>query len=233
MPAYATFSLPEQARIREDFRTKFGILRGAFPNFQIPELPAQASLEEIHSMYEVYIKHIHISTSVDQYRVYMVIGWLLLEIFACRLLGLNCSGYTIAQLAGMTRYERLLIELGEKNYNAGPSSWPVEFRLLLVSLFNALIFVVTKTLAGYVGDGAANGIMDAIVSFLSGHAAPHPATQPAMGVPSGAVPPPQPAGQGMDLANLIGRLGSMFANPAAPVTPATAQPHRPRPRYPD
>ena len=45
------------------------------------------------------------------------------------------------QISSMDRYDRLLIELGEKNYSTYGSSWPVEIRILLLALFNAALLI--------------------------------------------------------------------------------------------
>ena len=70
-----------QAQHRAVFRTKFGILRGAWPNYNIPDIPDTTSLEEIHAQYDMYVRHIRISQNVDQYKVYLVIMWLIIELF--------------------------------------------------------------------------------------------------------------------------------------------------------
>ena len=241
-----------QAQYRADFRTKFGILRNAWPNYHIPDFPDDMALEQVHAQYDIYVRHIHISQNVDQYKVYMVIGWLLLEL-ALTKLGLNIGGYTVSQMSSMTKYERLLIELGENSYKetggagGASSSWPVEVRLFFMSLVNAVTFIIIKMLASYIGEGMANTVVDALSSFLSG-SPPQPG-QVLFGGP--AQPTAQPAGPnvqpmpnvggsgplaGLDVASLIGNFGSMFLgrqnNSAPAAAPATAVPNAPTtPRY--
>jgi len=249
VPNYSAMSSEEQAQHRANFRTRFGILRNAWPNYHIPDVPDDLPLEQIHAQYDIYVRHIHISRDVDQYKVYLVIMWLLIELF-CIKIGLNIGGYTVSQMRSMHKYERLLIELGETNYKTSggeagvQSSWPVEVRIFFMALVNAVTFIIIKMLAGYIGEGMANTIVDGLSSYLSG-APPQPGqvlfggpTQSApisSGVPTPGGPPPGgpplpqiggPFGN-VDMASLIGNLGSMFLrgqNPLAGNAPNAAAP---------
>jgi len=57
---------------------------------------------------------------------------------------LDFEGFTMQQMLAMNKYERLLIELGEKSYVAGDSKFPVELRLLFMLVINAALFLVGK-----------------------------------------------------------------------------------------
>ena len=227
IPKYDDMKPEEQAQHRANFRTRFGILRTAWPNYHIPDIPDTISLEEIHAQYDVYIKHIHISKDVDQYKVYLVIMWLIIEL-ACTKLGLNIGGYTVSQMKAMNKYQRLLIELGENNYVTYTNemkniqnTWPVEFRILFIALVNAVTFIIVKMLANHIGEGMASTIVDGITSYISGET-PQPG-QILFGGPEqesvpqyknipGGQPLPQMGNQfgGMDIASMLGNLGTMF-----------------------
>ncbi|CAH6420951.1 Hypothetical protein HVR_LOCUS1330 [uncultured virus] len=240
IPNYAAMSLEEQAQHRANFRTRFGILRNAWPNYHIPDVPDNVPLEQVHAQYDIYVRHIHISQDVDQYKVYLVIMWLLIELF-CTKIGLNIGGYTVAQMRSMNKYERLLIELGETNYKtsggaaAAQSSWPIEIRIFFMALVNAVTFIIIKMLAGYIGEGMATTIVDGLSSYLSG-TPPQPGqvlfggpSQAASGAtPQNGAPGPGPMPQmggpfgGIDVASLLGNLGSMFIRGQAPTAAAAA-----------
>jgi len=259
VPNYSAMSAEEQAQHRANFRTRFGILRNAWPNYHIPDIPDNVPLEQIHAQYDIYVRHIHISRDVDQYKVYLVIMWLVIELF-CTKIGLNIGGYTVSQMRAMNKYERLLIELGETNYKASiteansQSNWPVEIRIFFMALVNAVTFIIIKMLANYIGENMATTIIDGLSSYLSG-APPQPGQvlfggsnqtneQPRSQGPSPGGPPlPQMGGAfgGIDIASLLGNLGSMFIRGQAPtannnthqVSPGTtAVPQTPTtPRY--
>ena len=250
VPNYSSMTPEEQAQHRANFRTRFGILRNAWPNYHIPDVPDDVPLEQVHAQYDIYVRHIHISQDVDQYKVYLVIMWLLIELF-CTKIGLNIGGYTVAQMRSMNKYERLLIELGENSYKSSvaaggvgaQSSWPVEVRIFFMALVNAVTFIIIKMLAGYIGEGMATTIVDGLSSYLSG-APPQPG-QVLFGGPQGSAPDgrpqpqgPLPGGQpvpemsgpfgGLDVTSLIANLGSMFIRGQGPGA-AAAPPAQPSP----
>ena len=217
IPKYGEMSVEEQARCRETFRSRYNILRETWKTHDIPKIKDSMPLEEIHENYEIYIKNIHVGQSTDKYKVYMVIMWLFIE-YGCIQIGLNVSGYTMSQMKSMSKYERLLIELGEKNYKYSPigdvnSDWPVEFNILFMALANAAIFIMIKMLCERInmGDGIANTIIETMSSYLSG-AQPQPGNVlfggnhrdvsdvPAQNNPMG----------GLDLPSIISGLGNMF-----------------------
>jgi hypothetical protein len=229
----------EQAQHRAHFRTRFGILRNAWPNYYIPDVPDDMPLEQVHAQYDIYVRHIHISRDVDQYKVYLVIMWLLIELF-CIKIGLNIGGYTVAQMRSMTKYERLLIELGETNYRsasvegAAQSNWPVEVRLFFMALVNAVTFIIIKMLANYIGENTATTIVEGISSYVSG-APPQPGqilfggpaqvAQPGSGPAPGGAPMPAVGGPfgGIDMASMLGNLGSMFLRTQGPLVGSAPQ----------
>jgi hypothetical protein len=241
-PNYAAMSPELQAQHRAQFIGQFGILRNAWPNYHIPEITNEMSLSEIHAQYTIYLRHIHVTHGVDQYKVYMVIMWLIVEAVLTKM-GLPIGGYTVMQLKSMNKYDQLLIELGETNYKSNgsvsimQSNWPVEARLFFMALLNAVAFIIIKMLSNVIGEGAAVPIIEGLMSFIAG-TPPQPG-QTLFGGPGasanpnqlpGPLPsltPPNPmAGTpmaGMDLASLIGSLGSMFLNGGRPnAAPAAA-----------
>lgn len=228
IPNYSGMSLQEQAHYRANFRTKFGILREAWPNFYIPDIPDTLSLEEIHTQYDVYIRNIHINKEVDQYKVYLVIVWLVIEFF-CIKIGLNIGGYTVVQMKSMNKYERLLMELGESNHKETAvevkSNWPVEIRIIFMALVNAVMFIIIKMLASFIGDDNANKVVDTLSSYLSGTPIQpgqlfggNGNNQPQ---PSGQVPGGQPVPEntlgGFDVVSLIGTIGNMVLSGQKPL----------------
>lgn len=266
IPNYDSMSLEEQAQHRANFINKFGILRSSWPNYDIPIITDNMSLKQIHAQYDVYIRHIHISKDMDNYKIYLVIVWLIVELF-CTKIGLNVAGYTTSQMKSMNKYEKLLIELGETNYKSTvaangtvQSEWPIEIRILFMTLTNAVVFIIIKMLANSIGEGVATNIVDGIFSYLSG--TPPQSGQNLLGSnignvsqemngTSGAIPGGNSIPQmnnnslfgGMDLTSLLGTMGSKLiqsqfggSNQApvdvqAPKTPKTPRTPVNRPVY--
>jgi len=204
IPDYASMPEEERKQWREEFRIKFGLLRKGFRDYSIPELDPDEPLEMIHLRYERYIRHIHISGAADSYRNYLLLYFLILEFIATKLLGLPANGFTMAQLNSMSRYEDLLIKLGEKWYVPGGSEWPVEYRIVFLSLFNMVLFIAMKWLAKYVGgENVSQALIDTIVGGVVNN----------NGNNTGPDPDPSAApGSGFDLGSLIGGITSMLGN---------------------
>ena len=242
VPNYSTMTLEEQVQHRANFRTRFGILRTAWPNYYIPDVPDSMPLEQVHAQYDVYIRHIHISSSVDKYKVYLVIMWLLIELF-CTKIGLKVGGYTLSQMRAMNKYEQLLIELGETKYKVDvvtgvaseQSDWPIEARIFFTALVNAVTFIIIKMVADYIGEGMADTIVNAIASYVTGSTAQPGQVlfggpqQPNTVTNTGSAPMPDMNGPGGMLAGLnipamIANFGSSMIAGRGPTMPQAAQP---------
>ncbi len=216
IPKYSEMSLEEQKKCREKFKAQYLILKDSWKSQDVIEITDTMPLEEIHEKYEYYVKNIHVSQSTDKYKVYMVIMWLFIE-YGCVQIGLNVSGYTMSQMKSMSKYERLLIELGEKNYKYAPmgdinSEWPVEFNIVFMALANAAIFIIIKMLCEKIniGDGMANTIIETMSSYLSG-AQPQPGNVLFGGTHKDIsdIPQNNPMAN-LDLPSIISGLGNMF-----------------------
>ena len=232
MPDYESMAPEEQARWRSDFRVKMAILREAYPKFRIPEFPEATALEVIHQHYERYVHQVHVDNSVGNYKTYLFIFFAGVELFCVKVLGLDMGGYLINQLSMMNRYERLLVELGEKTNVSVESSWPVEARIAGLALLNAVIFLVVKLVASYFGPALGGALQKIAHTFLSkGDANDQIDNLNSTDYQTGVPEPPEPSegggglgdilgglggggngtgGGGFDLAGLIGGLGSML-----------------------
>jgi hypothetical protein len=76
-------------------------------------------------------------------------------------LHLDMKGFTEQQVMNMTKYEKLLLEIGERNYIPSGKKWPVELRLLVLVVINTAFFVISKSLF----KGAGANILDAVNSL--------------------------------------------------------------------
>ena len=180
------------------------------------------TLGEIHAQYDTYVRHIHINRDVDQYKVYLVVMWLVVEFIGIKI-GLNIGGYTISQMKAMNRYQRLLIELGEINYKssaeaAAKNNWSVEVRILFLALINAVAFILINMLAKFIGEGTAKMIGDCISGFFAGET-PQPGSLLFGGPEQQADSSPLQgiANQlgGVDLSSIIANLGTAFLSAQA------------------
>jgi hypothetical protein len=126
---------------------KFNRLRKTYPKVDMPEFNMMSNLDTVKRTYDNTVKNLAIDSTVETYKSYLMMGFFGCEIVLGKV-GFDMEGYSQQQTLYMSKYEKLLIELGEKSYV--PSSinkWPVEIRLMVLVLFQTTIFVVSKIIA--------------------------------------------------------------------------------------
>jgi hypothetical protein len=207
-PDYSKLTLEQEIYMRTQFRAKFGILRSSYPEWNIQDPDERMTLDQIHDVYEYYIRQIMVSKETGQYKVYLVIFFMFIEVIGVKLLKLNMSGYTMSQLRIMNRYDTLLAELGEKWLVSSGSDWPVEARLLMMATFNAVIFIAVRYLCSWMGvEGLAETIQNFVDSMLNGPGQNNNAFgYPGAPMSSSGAPPKPPT-------PVIGRTESGAGNP--------------------
>lgn len=161
----------QELYLRQEFKVKFGILRANYPQWGIIDPPDSLTVKQMNELYERYMRQILVSKETGQYKVYMVIFLMVIEVIGVKFLKLNMSGYTMSQMKIMNRYDALFTELGEKWLVSGASNWPVEARIMMMMMFNAVIFLVVKYLCSWMGaEGLADTLQGWIDNALNGPA---------------------------------------------------------------
>lgn len=133
---------------KSDLLFKFMVLRKKYPNVEIPEFSEHSELGNMKRIYEQILRRVHLDSSVEDYRSYLLAGMMMTEFVSTNWMGIDLSGFTNQQRGVINKYDRLLIELGEKNYSSVASRLPVEIRLIGFILFNAGLFFVQKMMFG-------------------------------------------------------------------------------------
>lgn len=125
---------------------KFDLLKKSYPTAAatVPEYTVHSDLREMQKSYDVSVRRLSLDSTVENYKQYLLGGFMFVEFVFGNFLGFDMQGFTQQQIVGMHNYERLLIELGEKSYVPSGSKWPVELRLLFVIIMNAGFFIVGK-----------------------------------------------------------------------------------------
>ncbi len=164
------FEEPEDEEEKErkrkaDLLFKFMVLKRQYPNVEIPDFTDHSDLITMERVYEQVIRRVSLDSSVETYKQYLVGGFIILEWISTNWVGINMSGFSNSQKGVMNKYDRLLLELGEKNYSSLESRFPVEVRLLFLILFNAGMFYIQKNL--FTGGGG-----DGVLGMLFGSGAP-------------------------------------------------------------
>jgi hypothetical protein len=146
-----TFTDYEEAKDEDDKKRellfKFKRLRKTYPKAEIPHFDMMSNHESMKRTYDSTMKNLAIDSTVETYKSYLMMGFMACEIVLGKV-GFDMEGYTQQQTLYMAKYEKLLIELGEKSYvPASISKWPVEIRLMALVLFQTTIFIVSKIIA--------------------------------------------------------------------------------------
>jgi hypothetical protein len=225
-PDYVNMDPLMQQEMRVQFRVKFGTIRTNYPQYNIQEPPEGSSLDTIHNWYESYVRQIVIAMNSNQWMLYLYIALLAIEVIGIKVFKLNFSGFFKSQMRIVHRYQTLLVELGEKYYSPTGSSWSVEAKLIFLCLGNAVVFIVVRYLASFLGAGIADTIHTAFDQLMDsgtinpqtlGIAAPTPAAAAAAPNINPNAPASQPATASAPaadasnpLSGIMNALGGMF-----------------------
>ena len=126
---------------------KFDLLRKSYPlASSIPEYNIHTDLTLLEKSYSDCVRRLSLDSTVENYKTYLVYGFMGCEFIFGNFLGFDMQGFTQQQIVSMHSYEKLLIELGEKSYVPTGSNWPVEVRLLFMIIMNAAFFIISKML---------------------------------------------------------------------------------------
>ena len=131
-----------EAKLRE-LLFKFKLLKQGNPTEDIPNFTINSDPEFVAKTYDEVLRNLSLTDNVNKYKKYLMFGFMGVEALAGNILGFDMKGFTKQQIVEMSSYEKLIIELGEKNY-VPQSKWPVELRLLGMIIMNAAFFIAGK-----------------------------------------------------------------------------------------
>ena len=131
---------------KRELLTKLDMLRKKYPeqSQNIPFMTMNSSLKELEYLYYSELRKLEIDSDVNDYRTYLIGFFMITEFILGKFLRLDLEGFTQQQMLNMRRYERFLIEIGEKNYVPEGKKWPVEIRLIGFVLIQAAAFTASK-----------------------------------------------------------------------------------------
>lgn len=152
---------PEEIELKkkQEMLWKWKVLKKQYANettIDWPTFNIYSDLREMEDSYKAVLKELLLDDAVSNYRLFLVGSFYLIEYGSLIYLKADMTGFAKSQLKMMTRYNRLLIELGAKQEPDIDSQWPVEMRLAGLVLFNAAVFFVGKKVEENGGDMMAN-----------------------------------------------------------------------------
>lgn len=205
----------------QDCFLKYQILQKSWQEYKFPNMDeklVQSNPQIVIDTYRISVERIQIDMDVNQYKIALIIMFLVIEVVCVKVLGLNAGGYTLSQIKAMNRYEKLLIEIGEKKMMIGGDSWPPEVRILFIGLFNCGLFILMKYLSSVLGPELV-GYISPIVNGLFSGALDNSKTA--------SLPDEIPQKQ-QDLSGMLGGVASMAAKALGGNQPAPVQNNQPR-----
>lgn len=155
---YAGLSPEErEAKEKEEYIWRFRILKKQYktPQVEIPTFNEHSDLQMMKTTYDRTIRELYLDDAVESYRTYLVGGFIVMEFVCTQWVRVDLSGFTIQQTRMMYKYDRLLIELGEKSYSRWGMNLPVEVRLIGFILLQAGIFYLGKIISDKFGNSVA------------------------------------------------------------------------------
>lgn len=202
----------KERKEREEYTWRFRILKKQYKNLVVPEFSEYSPIETIKTQYNQIIRELQLDDNVDTYRTYLFGSWLAIEFVCTQWIGIDLSGFTKHQAMMFHKYNKLLIELGEKSKSGWGSNLPVEVRLIGLVVFQAGIFYLIKVVSEKFGCSVSE-----LFSVFMGQ----PIETQTSGETSGANPRKEPpesnfGGLGAMLSGLMGSMGSMGAGGAPP-----------------
>jgi hypothetical protein len=165
-----TNSKPKESELnrRRELQYKFDILRRKYKGAVIPEFTEFSDLNNMEKTYETTVRKLNLDSSVENYKKYLIGGFMVMEFLLGSLLKFDMTGFSQAQMMNVNAYENLLIEIGEKSYLKGGSQFPVELRLIFMIVINAGLFIIGKKITKSMGGDKNNNLMS-MMSNLSGN----------------------------------------------------------------
>lgn len=134
----------DEEKVKNELLMKFVFLKRSDPSIDIPEFTINSNLASMQRTYDNTVRGLSFDSSITNFKTYLSYGFMITEFLLGKFAGLDMEGFCESQLNNMNAYDKLLIEIGEKNYVSKKSNLPVEIRLIFLILFNTFIFVISK-----------------------------------------------------------------------------------------
>lgn len=125
---------------------KLDILKKSSKSTKIPNFSLTSDYSEMKATYKTLVKRVHVDNKVAWMRNILVGACGVIELGLGDVgLGLDMEGFTEFQMNSMSKYDKLLIKIGEKSYKPKTiNTWPVEVQLLFLIFVQTILFIGAK-----------------------------------------------------------------------------------------
>jgi hypothetical protein len=143
-------------RDRSNLLMKLYRLKMAFPDGDIPPYSETTDTDTLRKIFEQTRRKLHVNKDTEQYKQWSAMAHMALEYILVNLVKMKTArGLAEHHMRSAEKYNELLMELSDQQYNSGPSSWPVHWRLAGLVAFETAVFiggnVLMNKLAGNMG----------------------------------------------------------------------------------
>jgi hypothetical protein len=156
-PVNLGFSNQAELSKKRDIIFKLKRIKKEYGEASIPDVSEFTELSELERILDDNTRQLKIDSSVESYKKYLIIGFFGMEFLLTTFLKLgDIKGFAQQQMVGINQYEKILVEIGEKNSMSMESSLSPEFRLLGMVFMNTAVFLGTKMLFKATGSNIMN-----------------------------------------------------------------------------
>lgn len=132
---------------RTELLRKVRSLKRSHPDNKFENLTSDLDYDTLNENYEKEIKRLKIKERADHYKTILKFIFTLIESVVDKRGFKDARGFSEGQISDIDKYDELLFELAEKNFEPPePSSSPVEVRLFLVIFTSMFTYIMLKRL---------------------------------------------------------------------------------------
>ena len=125
---------------------KLDILKKSSKSTKIPNFSLTSDYSEMKATYKSLVKRVHVDNKVEWMQNILLGACGIVELGLGDMgLGLDMEGFIEFQMNNMSKYDKLLIKIGEKSYQPKTiNTWPVEVQLLFLVFTQTILFIMAK-----------------------------------------------------------------------------------------
>jgi len=152
----------EQNNMKKTYLEKYHILQMTYNEEKFPQLTNFMDLDLIINTYETEFKRVTLQANLNEYKMYLVLMFCAFEYGLKFLFDVDTYGFVKQQLKFSHKYDKLLIQLGEREYMSFGDNWPAEVKIVVMFGFHIMVFFASKQIGKKFGQHATDTIQDVL-----------------------------------------------------------------------
>lgn len=152
----------EENKMKKTYLEKYNILQMTYNEEKFPQLGNFMDLDFIINTYETEFKRVTLQANLNEYKMYLVIMFCVFEYGLKYLFDVDTYGFVKQQLKFSHKYDKLLVQLGERQYMSFGNNWPAELKIVVMFGFHIMVFFASKQIGKKFGQHATDTIQDVL-----------------------------------------------------------------------